>query len=152
MQLSDKCWSCICCKNKGIGSKRWRNSKLTVFLRGTVSSGLFQHGHVTSNNKLETPAAGSTDSTYTRNKLRLSTDRQCHYTSSLWALCLSRPSTATGCIQLLVRTFKLAIIPKIRFFCGTFQDTKLQILRTASPETTVYFPCLWFSQCYRTRD
>lgn len=49
-----------------------------MFLRGTVSSGLFQHGHVTSHKKLETPAAGSTDSTYTRNKLRLSTERQCH--------------------------------------------------------------------------
>jgi hypothetical protein len=48
--------------------------------------------------------------------------------------------TASDCVQLLVLTFKVTMIPNIHYFCGTFQDSKPESLHTASPETTVYLP------------
>jgi hypothetical protein len=50
------------------------------------------------------------------------------------------PPTATGCVQLPVLTFKVTMIPNIHYFCGTFQDPKLESLHITSPETTVYLP------------
>lgn len=148
MQLSDTCWNCICCKNKGIGSKRWRNSKLTVFLRGTVSSGLFQHGHVTSKKKLQTPAAGSTDSAYTRNKLRLPTERDsATNTSSLWALCLSRTVCSDRLYPASCANMQVTIIPSIRNFCGTSHDTKLKVYILQVRRRPFISRACGFSQC-----
>jgi hypothetical protein len=144
MQLSDTYWSCIYCKNKGTGSKRWSNGKLTVFLRGILSSGLFQHDHVTSNRKLVTPAGCSTDRQYVHSQQTALVHRETvpPMRHRYGRFVYQKLSSVTGSIQLLMQTVKLAMIPDIHLFCGTFKTRNLKYYLLQVRRRPFICPCL----------